>query len=512
MSVPGLMVVWELAICLLPLVGFLLVALESKIVHFHGSRWFPLAFLASAVSAVLYPAGGISTLIGHGQLSLTLGFGALEKFFLVVVEIVAAVIVSFAARHLRYDPDRLRFFGGTAFVALSIALLTLGASLLTVAAGWIALGYGYAWTLNYRRGRQGRGREEARRLVRYFAISDVLFVAGAGLLGRFHPGFEVGRLAMEAGMATHLGTISWVGMGMIAVSILVKSAQGPFFGWLPGTVNAPTPASALLHAGVINGGLILLVRLSPFVLANPPFAIAIGAVGAVTAVVVSTLGRFRADYKGKLVCSTAAQMGFVVIEVALGQVLLAVIHITLHALYKATLFLGSSSQVSSLRGRVLRGVGEIRLLDKLVVLAGLALAAAILLAPLGTSAGLDPVSLFGLAAVVVIGSKLLSQIGKRDRLAGTLALLAISAVLTGFGALVLYLVPAIPIAQVDGYGLALLALVAMGGWLLPRYCLRGWPLQAFDAIALWGRGARVPGRSLGALLTDVPDEHLPLAG
>ncbi len=48
---------------------------------------------------------------------------------------------------------------------------------------------------------------------------------------------------------------------LIVVAAATRSAQVPAHGWLIGTVWAPTPVSALLHAGVVNAGGILTIRL-----------------------------------------------------------------------------------------------------------------------------------------------------------------------------------------------------------------------------------------------------------
>ena len=51
------------------------------------------------------------------------------------------------------------------------------------------------------------------------------------------------------------------------------------------------------------------------------------------------------DYKRQLVGSTIAQMGFMLIQCALGAYLAAIIHAVLHGLFKSTLFLQAGSVI-----------------------------------------------------------------------------------------------------------------------------------------------------------------------
>ncbi|MFY7903768.1 MAG: proton-conducting transporter membrane subunit, partial [Rubrivivax sp.] len=60
-----------------------------------------------------------------------------------------------------------------------------------------------------------------------------------------------------------LGEEARVAMCFVAVAALLKCAQMPFHGWLLRVMEAPTPVSALLHAGVVNLGGFVLLRLAP---------------------------------------------------------------------------------------------------------------------------------------------------------------------------------------------------------------------------------------------------------
>jgi NAD(P)H-quinone oxidoreductase subunit 5 len=206
--------------------------------------------------------------------------------------------------------------------------------------GWLLAGLCYLMAFGW----SGR-RASVVVLVKAFMVGDGL-IAIAFLLILIKLGnVTIGQLVRQH----HLGHWAMPVALLFSVGVLVRSAQGPFLRWLRVTVDAPTPISALLHAGVINGGMILILRLAPIVFGSETTVWLLAGVGGLTAVAPLAIARYRGDYKGKLVLSTSAQMGFVLVELAVGAFALALVHLMLHACYKAWLFLSSSSQVVSAR-------------------------------------------------------------------------------------------------------------------------------------------------------------------
>ena len=53
---------------------------------------------------------------------------------------------------------------------------------------------------------------------------------------------------------------------LLLVGGMTQSAIWPFHRWLVSSLNSPTPVSALMHAGLVNGGGFLLVRFAPLFL------------------------------------------------------------------------------------------------------------------------------------------------------------------------------------------------------------------------------------------------------
>ncbi len=126
---------------------------------------------------------------------------------------------------------------------------------------------------------------------------------------------------------------------------MARAGSFPLHGWLPATAATTTPVSALLHAGFVNAGALLLLRYAAVPSAVGPWVVAVA--GAITMIVATLAMLTRPDVKGRLVQSTAAQMGFPALGLRLGAFGVALVHAIGHALYKASLFLGAAPRSST---------------------------------------------------------------------------------------------------------------------------------------------------------------------
>ena len=157
-------------------------------------------------------------------------------------------------------------------------------------------------------------------------------------------------LALTNESLAHLGAWERTGINLLIVlAVIIPAAQWPFQRWLIESVVAPTPVSAIMHAGLVNAGGVMLTRFSP--LFNGEIAsIILLIVASISVLIGSGISLVQVDYKRQLVGSTIAQMGFMLIQCALGAYIAAIIHLILHGLFKATLFLQAGSAVRRLEG------------------------------------------------------------------------------------------------------------------------------------------------------------------
>ena len=149
-------------------------------------------------------------------------------------------------------------------------------------------------------------------------------------------------VALQEQSAANSMLVSAIG-GLFVLAAMTKSAQFPFHSWLPDTMEAPTPVSALMHAGIINAGGFLVIRLSPLVVLSPAALGMLAMIGAITAPLGGVVMLSQTSVKRSLAFSTIAQMGFMMLQCGLGGFSAALLHIVAHSLYKAHAFLSSGS-------------------------------------------------------------------------------------------------------------------------------------------------------------------------
>jgi len=140
-----------------------------------------------------------------------------------------------------------------------------------------------------------------------------------------------------------LPTVAW----LLVACVALKSAQFPFHSWLPDTMETPTPVSAFMHAGIINAGGFLLIRLQPLLVHAPSALHFLALLGALTAMFGAVVMLPQPSVKRALAYSTIAQMGFMLLQCGVGAFALALLHIVAHSLYKAHAFLRSGSTIGA---------------------------------------------------------------------------------------------------------------------------------------------------------------------
>ena len=102
---------------------------------------------------------------------------------------------------------------------------------------------------------------------------------------------------------------------LIVVPAFIKSAQLFFYIWLPDSMEAPVPASALIHsATLVSAGIYLVLRFKPILILSPYALYLISTVGALTALLGAVASAYQTDTKRILAYSTISHCGFLMVS------------------------------------------------------------------------------------------------------------------------------------------------------------------------------------------------------
>ncbi|WP_123619247.1 proton-conducting transporter membrane subunit [Halorubrum sp. CSM-61] len=305
----------------------------------------------------------------------------------VVVAFFAGVVLSYSRRYMAGDAHETEFSLAVSGFAAIVMTLVAADHVVLFGLLWLAMGLVMAELIGtVDEWEQARTAASVAR--RYFVASSALLGVALAALWWATGATTISGVAANADA---LGGPVWlVAAVALVLAAMIQSALVPFHGWLLSSMTAPTPASALMHAGFVNAGGVLLLRFAPVVTVDGTLMLAIVAVGATSALLGKLLKATRPDVKSKLACSTVGQMGFMIMQAGLGFFGAAITHLVLHGFYKAYHFLGAGGEVERTTPgkKAGRSTGGSGLVDVVVTLAtGLAGGAAfVLLTGKGASA------------------------------------------------------------------------------------------------------------------------------
>ena len=336
---------------------------------------------AGAAAGLLVVTGPVDQplLEAPAPLPVNLGiyFDALTAVMFLLISAVGLVIARFAISSLAGEAGQGRFFKWLAFTVGSVLIMVVSRNLLMFTAAWMLMSLGLHQLLLQYPDRPW-AIWAARKKFLVSRLGDAFLIAALALTFWCFGSSDYATVFAQANDLDAQGLGWWdtvIGLCFV-VGAMTKSAQVPFHSWLPDTMEAPTPVSALMHAGIINAGGFLVIRLSPLISLSHLSLDLLAAMGAITALFGGIVMLTQTSIKRALAFSTIAQMGFMMLQCGLGAYSAALLHIVAHSAYKAHAFLASGSvldaaaRVKTDARPALSGVAALALLPVAVAVAG----------------------------------------------------------------------------------------------------------------------------------------------
>lgn len=220
----------------------------------------------------------------------------------------STLIHIYSVDYLSSDPHNQRFFSYLSLFTFFMLFLVSAGNYLVMFVGWEGIGVVSYLLINFYFTRVQSNKAAILALtmnrVGDFGLS-VAFFAIFGVFGSLN-------YATVFSLAPFINETAITIIALLLLSgAMAKSAQLPLHSWLPGSMEAPTPVSALLHAAtLVTAGIYLLLRSSPILEYSPTALLIITFIGASTAFFGATCGLVANDLKRIIAMSTISQLGY----------------------------------------------------------------------------------------------------------------------------------------------------------------------------------------------------------
>jgi NAD(P)H-quinone oxidoreductase subunit 5 len=273
-----------------------------------------------------------------------------------LVSLLALVIIDFSQRYLDGEPGQRRYLLALLGTLAAVALVVTSSDLYLLVGAWFISSLCLHQLLTFYRDRP-MAQVVAHKKFIASRLADLCLIVATILLVRAAGDSSFAVILAEVAQRLQAnGSLGWdlqLATVLLVMAVILKSAQLPVHGWLIQVMEAPTPVSALLHAGLVNLGGFVLLRFAPLLSAAPAAQTLLVLVGGLTAVLAGLVMMTRISIKVRLAWSTCAQMGLMLLECGLGLYELALVHLLAHSLYKAYAFLGAGETVAQVRRQAL---------------------------------------------------------------------------------------------------------------------------------------------------------------
>ena len=304
-----------------------------------------VALALSALAALNLAVSGPSTspLLGVASIGLSVRIDIVSMAMSLTVGFVGWIVLRFSRVALDGEARHPAFMGWMSATIACVLLLVSAGNIVQLAVGWVTMGLTLQRLLLFYPDRP-RARRAARKKAMSGLVASTAMVLAGGLLIAGYGTADIATINAAA-QAGDVPAYLWIAALLIALAAVFKSALIPTHGWLTEVMEAPTPVSAMLHAGIVNAGGFLLIRFADVLIANPGVLAVLALLGGFSALLGASVALTQPAVKTALAWSTCAQMGFMVLQCGLALFPLALLHIVAHSLYKAHAFLASGGAV-----------------------------------------------------------------------------------------------------------------------------------------------------------------------
>ena len=297
------------------------------------------------------------------NISWSFKLDALSGIMLLVVTGVGSLIHFYSIGYMTGDRGLHKFFAYMNLFVSAMLILVMADNLILMFLGWEGVGLCSYLLIAFWYSNEDFA-EAGKKAFIFNRVGDAGFIVGIVLIFLFFGTVNISDMksiidnpsgTFISDITSSVFTHEAGGLSIcVIITILLfigatgKSAQIPLYTWLPDAMAGPTPVSALIHAAtMVTAGVYMVARLNfifNFEMAMPTMVIIL-VVATITAILAGMIGISQNDIKKVLAYSTVSQIGFMFMALASGAYSIGILHLTMHAFFKALLFLSAGSVI-----------------------------------------------------------------------------------------------------------------------------------------------------------------------
>ena len=260
---------------------------------------------------------------------------------------IAVFVYIYTFSYFRYEPLVERLFILLNLFVISMIFLVSSANWIMLFLGWEMIGLTSFFLINFWVARLGT-LKAAFKAYSFNKLSDMLLFFA--ILLCFNLTYNLDILSFITSIHLYENykiNILWLEFNYLEIlsfcllgSAFIKSAQLGTHIWLPDSMEAPVPASALIHsATLVSAGIFLLIRFTTLFEMTTFAYSTVAIVGTLTAFYGGFVSMYQSDTKRILAYSTISHCGFLMVIYTTGVFEYLVLYLYVHGFFKAATFL-----------------------------------------------------------------------------------------------------------------------------------------------------------------------------
>ena len=354
-------------VVLAPLLGALIAGFLGKVIRSKGVNFFTISLccLSFAISVVLAYgvfSGDVYSVTFYNWAAVSKEFSfnvsftvnKITAYMMLMVTFVSTLVHIYSMGYMRLEDGYSRFFAYISGFTFAMLCLVMGNNFLLLFFGWEGVGLFSYLLIGFYFNREKANTASLRAFI-VNRIGDLGFLLGIGAVILYTGSVDYNTVFAALPDIDNAKTIHFLGMSfspitfmcvLLFIGAMGKSAQFPLHSWLEGSMEGPTPISALIHAAtMVTAGVFMVARLSPmFVLSEAALSFVL-IIGAITCLFMGLVAIVQTDIKRVIAYCTLSQLGYMMVAQGAGAFSIGMFHLMTHAMFKALLFLAAGSVI-----------------------------------------------------------------------------------------------------------------------------------------------------------------------